>query len=201
MASYKVQKVIIWNLGIIIVNIFFFSPAFMGLNLKSETNIQRILVQTLIFLSIVAFVWGNMHYLMNREEEIPMTEVKEKKDYRAAIKQNRGKKTFSKSTTYILKQMDRLNKKMDALQDMLLQKFNKEELSYEKFDGDLKQIEDLFYMNLRGIINKLNVFDEEEYNQILNKQTQFSRRIVDEKKKIYKEYIAFIEHKIGRAHV
>ena len=51
-------------------------------------------------------------------------------------------------------------------------------------------------MNLRGIINKLNVFDEEEYNQILNKQTQFSRRIVDEKKKIYKEYIAFIEHSI-----
>ena len=101
MASYKVQKVIIWNLGIIIVNIFFFSPAFMGLNLKSETNIQRILVQTLIFLSIVAFVWGNMHYLMNREEEIPMTEVKEKKDYRDEIKQNRGKKTFSKSTTYI----------------------------------------------------------------------------------------------------
>ena len=196
MASYKIQRMVIWNLGIIIVDIFFFSPAFIGLKLQGGTNTQKMIVQTLIFLSIVAFIWGNIHLFRETIDELPMTEVKEKKDYRLAIKQNRKKKTFSKSITYILKQIDRLNKKIDTLEDMLLQKFKKEELSYEKFSAPLKEIEELFYMNLRGMINKLNVFDEEEYMQILNKQVQFSRRIIEEKKKIYKEYITFIERSI-----
>lgn len=196
MPSYKMIKVILLNVGIVMANIIFFSPGFIGLEIRGENTFEGALGGTLIIMSIIIFIGGNWHYLVAEEKVILTAELKSKEDYKIAIRQHAIKKTFTKSVFYILKQIDRLDKKNMVIQDVLLQKFTLEELSYAKFRGVLKQIEELFYLNLRSIINKLNVFDQEEYDQIINKKNNFSQHIEQEKRKVYKEYINFIEHSI-----
>lgn len=186
----------ILNVGIIITNIIFFSPGFIGLRLSGGTALEGALGGTLILMSIIIFIWGNAHYLIVKEKIILAAELKSKEDYKIAIRQNAVKKTFTKSVFYILKQMERLDKKNAVIQDVLLQKFTLGELSYQKFKTVLRQIEELFYSNLKSIINKLNVFDQQEYDQVLSKKTNFSNYIEEEKRKVYEEYIRFIEYGI-----
>ncbi|ADZ82287.1 hypothetical protein [Cellulosilyticum lentocellum] len=196
MPTYKVIKAVVLNLGIIIINIIFFSPGFIGLQLREGNALEGALGGTLILMSIIIFIWGNVHYLIVKEKVIVAAELKSKEDYKIAIRQNAAKNTFTKSVFYILKQVERLDKKNAVIHDVLLQKFNSEELSFRKFSSVLKQIEELFYLNLRSIINRLNVFDQEEYNQIAHKKAKLSSSIEAEKRKVYEEYISFIEHSI-----
>ena len=196
MPIYKVIKAVALNLGIIITNIIFFSQGFIGVQLRGESAFEGALGGTLILMSIIIFIWGNVHYFIVQEKVILGTELKSKEDYKIAIRQNAVKKTFTKSIFYILKQIERLDKKNAIIHDVLLQKFTLEELSYIKFKGVLKQIEELFYLYLRSMVNKLNVFDQEEYDQITGEKTKVSNRIEEEKRKVYEEYIAFIEHSI-----
>lgn len=196
MPSYKVIKAVVLNVAIIIINIIFFSPGFIGLQLRGENAFEGALGGTLILMSIIIFIWGNVHYFIVQEKVMLAAELKSKEDYKIAIRQNAAKKTFTKNVFYILKQIERLDKKNAVIHDVLLQKFTLEELSYEKFKGVLKQIEELFYLNLRSIINKLNVFDQEEYDQMAGKKANFSNHVEEEKRKVYEEYITFIEHGI-----
>lgn len=190
------MKIVLLNSGIIAVNIIFFSPGFIGLKLGGGNALEGALGGTLIIMSGIIFIVGNGHYLLVQEKMILAAELKTKEDYKIAIRQHASKKTFTKSVFYILKQIERLDKKNTVIRDVLLQKFTLEELSYGKFTGALKQIEELFYLNLRSIINKLNVFDQEEYDQLNGKKANFSEQIEKEKRKVYKEYISFIEHSI-----
>ena len=50
-------------------------------------------------------------------------------------------------------------------------------------------------MNIRSILNKMNAFDEDDYNFTRNKYEAgaFSQQFMEEKFKVYDEYIAFVK--------
>jgi hypothetical protein len=50
-------------------------------------------------------------------------------------------------------------------------------------------------MNIRSILNKLDAFDEEDYNFIREKYKAgaFSQQFLEEKLKVYNEYITFVK--------
>ena len=50
-------------------------------------------------------------------------------------------------------------------------------------------------MNIRSILNKLNAFDEEDYNFIRKKYEAgaISQQFMEEKFKVYNEYITFVK--------
>ena len=50
-------------------------------------------------------------------------------------------------------------------------------------------------MNIRSILNKLNAFDEDDYNFIREKYEAgaFSQQFMEEKFKVYDEYITFVK--------
>lgn len=56
-----------------------------------------------------------------------------------------------------------MEKKKETMQDLLLQKFNSSEMSYSKFQKVILDIESIFYINIKSVLNKLNIFDQEEY--------------------------------------
>ena len=81
------------------------------------------------------------------------------------------------------------------IRDILLQIFSASEMSFKKFDGVISEVERIFYMNLRSILNKMNAFDEEDYNFISERRESrdFSEEFMEEKINVYNEYITFVK--------
>jgi hypothetical protein len=96
----------------------------------------------------------------------------------------------------MLDQIDRLQKKNKIIREILLQIFSSSEISYQKFDGVISEVERIFFMNMHSIINKLDAFDEEDYNFIRNKSNSgdFSQQFMDEKIEVYNKYITFVKN-------
>ena len=116
-------------------------------------------------------------------------------DYIEALNIHRGLKTFEKTVDLLLDQIERLQKKNKTIRDILLQIFSDSEMSYKKFDAVIAEVEKIFFMNIRSILNKLDAFDEEDYNFIRNKYEEgaISQKLHKEKVKVFNEYINFVK--------
>jgi hypothetical protein len=71
-------------------------------------------------------------------------------------------------------------------------------MSYSKFQGAVEEVERLFYINVRSIINRLNGFDQEEYDRIKKGagEMEFSQEFLQSKLSVYNEYISFVKASI-----
>lgn len=99
---------------------------------------------------------------------------------------------FTQDITQSLEQVERFNKKCETINDILLQKFSPNEMSYKKFAGVLVGVEKVVYINLRSILNKISAFDYEEYKQLDSLEWN-NDKLAKEKMDIYKEYITFVD--------
>lgn len=106
-----------------------------------------------------------------------------------------GSKHSKKTVDLLLDQIERLQKKNKTIRNVLLQIFSASEMSYKKFDAVIAEVEKIFFMNIHSILNKLDAFDEEEYNFIRKKYEDeaFSRELTEEKLKVFNEYINFVK--------
>ncbi|MDD4162801.1 MAG: hypothetical protein PHW87_10035 [Methanothrix sp.] len=190
----ELNKLLGLNLGIAAANIIIFSPAFIGLTLIGASAFETALGSTVIFLSGVGLTYGNYRLLSGPENLIQTNKIMTVDDYVEALNVNRGLKTFEKTVDILLDQIERLQKKNKTIRDILLQIFCASEMSYQKFDVVIAEVEKIFFMNIRSILNKLNAFDEEDY-EIVRKNHEagaFSQQFMEDKFKVYYEYIAFV---------
>ena len=148
-----------------------------------------------LVLSGSGLVYGNYKLLSEPEKAIPIGAKSTKEDYVEALNEHRGLETFERNIDLLLDQIERLQKKNKTIRDILLQIFNASEISYQKFDAVIAEVENIFFKNIRSIINKLNAFDEEDYNFIKKQRNAgaFSEEIMEEKFKVYNEYIRFVK--------
>jgi len=95
----------------------------------------------------------------------------------------------------VLDQIERLQKKNKTIRDILLQIFSSSEMSYNKFDAVIAEVEKIFFLNIRSILNKLNAFDEEDYDFVRKEHEAgaFSEQFMEDKFKVYSEYINFVK--------
>ena len=189
----KVIKILGLNIGIAIIDTIIFSPGLLGIAIGAGAFATALGVTT-IFMSIVIFGYGNYNLLIEKEKTIQVGEIKTKEDYINALNQNYDKRIFEKDIATILEQIDMFQKKRETIKEVLLQKFDVSEMSYSKFDGVISDLENVFYMNIKSIINKLNAFDEDDYNRMIKYgEKKFSREFVQTKMSIYNEYVSFIK--------
>ncbi len=183
------------NLGVAAADIVAFSPAFVGLALVGGSSLETALGCTFIFLSGAGLIYGNYRLLAEPEKTIPTNEIRTVDDYIEALNNYRGLKTFQKTIDLILDQISRLQKKNKTIRNILLQIFCASEISYKKFDAVIADVEEIFFMNIRSILNRLNAFDEEDYNFIRERYEDgaFSQQFMEEKFRVYDEYIAFVK--------
>ena len=68
-------------------------------------------------------------------------------------------------------------------------------MSYAKFDGTILDIENVFFINIKSVLNKLNAFDEDEYKRIRKnyEQKKLAPVFLEAKMNIYNEYISFVK--------
>ena len=196
MRTDKLIKIAGLNIGIAMVDTILFSPGILGLQIGGASILGAAFGATAMLMSVVVFGYGNYKLLIGKEKIIQASEIKTAEDCIIALKQNYDKRTFEKDIDSILEQIGRFQKKKETIKDILLQKFNSTEMSYSKFNGAISDIENVFYLNIKSIINKINAFDEEDYIRNLkdNSQKKFSIEIIKTKMSIYNEYISFVKN-------
>ncbi|AET65205.1 hypothetical protein [Methanothrix harundinacea] len=191
MEREKQIKLLGLNLGIAAANIIVLPEVFvLGVAPATAFGIA------FIFLSGAGLIYGNYRLLAEPDERgTPAQKIMTVEDYIDALKDRRELKTFEKTIDLMLDQIDRLQKKNKIIREILLQIFSSSEISYQKFDGVISEVERIFFMNMRSIINKLDAFDEEDYNFIRNKSNSgdFSEQFMDEKIEVYNKYITFVK--------
>jgi len=182
------------NLGIAAANIAVFSSGLLAVDLFGSA-LEKAFGSAFLVLSGSGLVYGNYKLLSEPEKAIPIGAKSTKEDYVEALNEHRGLETFERNIDLLLDQIERLQKKNKTIRDILLQIFNASEISYQKFDAVIAEVENIFFKNIRSIINKLNAFDEEDYNFIKKQRNAgaFSEDIMEEKFKVYNEYIRFVK--------
>ncbi len=148
-----------------------------------------------VFLSGAGLIYGNYKLFAESEREAQADKIMTAEDYIEELNERRDLKTFEKTIDLMLDQIERLQKKNKIIRDILLQIFSASEMSYKKFDGVISEVEKIFFMNIRSILNKLDAFDEEDYLFIRKKRESedFSEKFMDEKIEVYNKYITFVK--------
>ncbi|HII06747.1 MAG TPA: hypothetical protein HA349_05390 [Methanotrichaceae archaeon] len=186
----KEIKLLGLNLGIAAANIIVLPEVFVvGSALATAFG------SAFIFLSGAGLIYGNYRFLTEPERVTPANKIMTAEEYVEKLNTHRELKTFEKTVDLLLDQIERLQNKNKIIRDILLQIFSASEMSYKKFDGVISEVEKIFFMNIRSTLNKMNAFDEEDYNFIRKKRESgdFSEEFMEEKIEVYNEYITFVK--------
>lgn len=194
----KIIKASGLNIGIAAVDTIIFSPGLLGIQIVGNSAFATAFGATAIFMSVIVFAFGNYKLLIEKKEIIQTNEIKTEEDCINALEQNYSKRTFEKDIATILEQIEMFQKKKETIKESLLQKFNSNDMSYSKFDGVILDIENVFFINVKSILNKLNAFDEKDYNRIKKNgaEKKFSIEFMQKKMIIYNEYISSVKNAI-----
>ena len=198
MPTNKILKLAALNAGIAIGDTVLFSPGLIGLEIGGASALGTAFGVTAILMSLVVFGYGN-YKLLTEEIKIPMiqtSQIKTSDEFVGALLLNSGKKTFTKDIQIILEQIQRFHKKKDTISNILLQKFSSSEMSFQKFDKTISTVEEVFFANIRSILNRLNAFDEVDYNEV-KKSEILNSVIIQSKKEILEDYITFVKDAIN----
>lgn len=198
MQPKKILQIALLNTGIAAVNIILFSKGLIGIEIGGNSALITAFGVTEVLMSIIVFGFGNYKIIQGKEIILPATEIRTKEDCLLALKQNVSVKTFTKDIASILEQTDRFSRKGDTIRDILLQKFDSGEMSFKKFDTAIQEVENVFYLNIRSVLNRINAFDEVDYNQLKSGRTgrKLSQNFIDEKMNVYGEYISFVDNAV-----
>lgn len=189
----KYIKMLIFNLCIAFLNIIVFSPGLVGLKIGSSSILSTALGMTLIIMSVVVFFYGNYSLLSTKAFSLAIEEIDTPEEYVSALKNEKDKYTFANTIDILIGQIERMQKKKETVLEILNQKYSKADISFQRINSALNEVEYVFYLNLKGIINRLKSFDEEEYQRIThNLAGQFSQSIINNKMQLLKEYVQYI---------
>ena len=107
----------------------------MGIEIVGASAFETAFGATAMFMSIIVFIYGNYKLIIEKEKIIQASEIKTAEDCINALNQNYDKRIFEKDIAAILEQIEMFKKKRETIKEVLLQKFDINEISYSKFDG------------------------------------------------------------------
>ena len=192
MSPRKIRRLILLNAAIVIVNIALFTNSLIGLTLFTGSAFSISAAWTAICVSILVFFRGNYLVLNKPEPRIQLQNIDSLDScisvFGDAIHNG---DVFDENIITNIDQIKRFKRKCNTIKDILLQKFSANEMSFQKFNDVLQDIERVIYMNMRSILNKISAFDVEEY-EAMQKKGMIHDQFSQEKMKIYREYIDFV---------
>lgn len=196
MSMIKYIKLLGLILGIVAVNVLAFSPGFIGLNF-GESAFTTALSVTLLFGSVLALFYGSYTLLFRQPAVLPVKHIETHEDYVEALSFYRRIKVLEEDITLGLSQLSRMKKKKEALLNVLHQRFDPGELSYKKFASVTLEVEKLLYLNIRSVLNRLNVFDEADYASMMkSKSSTLPQKLFQEKTKVYNDYLSYVKNSL-----
>jgi len=194
MSPKKKRRLIILNSAIVLLNVGLFSNALLGLSLVAGPAISVSFAWAAILISVFAFFKGNSMILNKPETRLLLQNINSLESCNSVFKEAlHNGDLFDENILTNIEQIKRFRRKHTTIKDILLQKFSKNEMSFQKFNGVLQDIENVIYMNMRSILNKIAAFDVDEY-EAMQKKGFFGDDFSKEKMSIYNEYIDFVNN-------
>lgn len=195
MSPKKIFQLILINLLIIIANVSVFSKAFLGFSLLFGSALSMSVAWFTLLGSISSFVYFNRKILLPKNTYSIISQKINSLDdcvevFEKAIDNG---DTFDNDILKNLSQIKRFKRKMNTIKEILQQKFSVEEITYQKFDNTLNELEEILYMNMKSILNRIAAFDIEEYEN-LQKRDFPPNEVSEEKMDIYRDYILFVRN-------
>lgn len=192
MSSAKYVKLFALLVGVAIVNILVLSPGFIGIAI-GDSAFDTAVGITLLFASALVLIFGSYSVMSAKPAAVPVKEIRTREDYETALSRYRRVKALEGDIRIALEQLDRIDKKKDTLMEVLNQRFDPGEMSFRKFASVIQEVERLFYLNLRSVLNRLNVFDEADFDRVMRRRaTPFKQEIMQQKINMYNEFLAFV---------
>lgn len=194
MNGSKSVKLLLLMAVIAIVNIVLVSPGLLGFQIGSDSAFQSALVITVWVVSVLALFYGSYVLLFKPPAAKAIQTIQTREDYIDALHHYRNVKVLKNDIALALDQLERIEKKRNALLNVLGQRFEQTELSYKKFMAVIDEVEKLFYLNIRGILNKLGVFAASDFTRMADqpKASQLSSKVAQKKTALYQEYLAYV---------
>ncbi|MFF2907644.1 hypothetical protein [Paenibacillus sp. NPDC057934] len=182
-----------------LLNIAVLSPGLLGVDIVSGSALETASGVTLLILSLLVVLYGSYILLFKPSPVKSIRKLETQEDYTAELHKYRNVKVLKKDVVLALDQLERIDKKKDTLLNVLSQRFEQTELSYQKFIAVIGSVEKLFYLNIKGILNKLSVFDAEEFSLFTDSHSpgQFSDKLVQQKRDLFNEYFAYVAGYLG----
>ena len=161
---------------------------------------------TCVTMGAIVFVYANLRTRTPKDRQKPVpastpsagTEIRSLENCTDALLQymSNNAKTFHKYLSEMVEQVASFKKKKGAIASALRERFGESEISYAKFAGSLESMEKIMILNIRGVMNKINAFDEEEYEKIFGRArkrnvTPKSEKLLESRKEIYEQYLEF----------
>lgn len=190
-------KLLSLTLGVAALNIVVFSRGFLGIEIGGSA-LSSAIGATVLAASAIALIYGCYSLLFRAEAALPTKEIKTREDYVEALSRFRRIKVLEEDMGLALRQLERLAKKKNTLLEVLKQRFDPAELSYKKFAAVIREVEKLFYLNVRSVINRLNTFDESEFESVSGrKPSPLSPELLQARKSVYGEYLSFTKQSLA----
>ena len=191
-------KLIALIVGVAAVNIVVLSPGFIGIAIGASAFDTAVGI-TLLLASALALIYGIYSLLQTKPPAaVPIREIRTQAEYAEALSRYRRVKALEGDIRIALEQLERMDKRKDALLEVLRQRFDPGELSYRKFASAVEEVEKLFYLNLRSLLNRLNLFDEADFERVMRrKQAMFKQELLQEKVRMYQEFLTFVHDSLG----
>lgn len=184
-------------LGVAVLNILVLSPGLLGVKIGGSA-LSTAFGVTILFVSVLVLFYGSYVLLFKSPVVIPVKEIKIHDDYVEALFHYKRIRGLSNDISIGLEQLDRMKKKKDTLIHVLNQRFEPTELSYKKFTSVTTEVEKLFYLNIRSMLNRLTIFDEVEFEKAMNqKSSTISQKLQQEKINIVNDHISFMKSSLS----
>jgi len=148
----------------------------------------------LLLASAIALLYGGYSLLLKPPAEPRARSLRSAGDLAEELSRYRRMKPFRKELTIAAEQRERLAKKKSTLFNVLNQRFEETEISYGKFASAIEAVDGLFYMNLRGMLNRIRIYDESDLhaNEANADPGRFSPELRQEKAIMRNEHIAYV---------
>ncbi|PEK99044.1 hypothetical protein [Bacillus sp. AFS017336] len=180
-----------------ILNVIVFSPGLIGIQLTKSSAFQTAFGVSFIIANIFVLIFSMFHLYFKSVEEKPIRKLKTNEDYVEALSRFKNSKVLKDDIITSIEQIQRMKKKKGLFNSLLSNRFSPTEITYSKFAAVVDEVETLFYLTIRNILNKISTFDESEYRKIKGKDGfRYSKSLLQEKINLYNEYFEFIQRAV-----
>ncbi|AIQ52474.1 hypothetical protein R70331_13765 [Paenibacillus sp. FSL R7-0331] len=185
--------------GVVILNIAVLSPGLLAVEIGGDSALQTAAGVTLLFISLLIVLYASYTLLLKPPSARTARPLATPDDYAARLEQYQKVKLLKSDSALALDQLERMEKKKAVLSRVLGQRFDPEELSYRKFSNVITEVEKLLFLNIRGLLNKLSLFDSEEFSLFTGsrKPSQFSEKLIQKKTAHYNDFFASVKGYLG----
>ncbi|WP_245237264.1 hypothetical protein [Paenibacillus ihuae] len=169
------------------------------MEIGGESALETASGVTLLFISLLVVLYGSYTLLFKASAPTSARPLTSPDDYAGQLQQYKNVKVLKNDVLLALDQLERMEKKKSTLTRVLSTRFDPQELSYKKFSSVITEVEKLLLLNVRGIVNKLSLFDTTDFSLLANtnKPPQFSEKLVQKKTALYNDFFTSLKGYLG----